>query len=60
MEPDELPPEMFAVPPESYERFQLLDGDGRLVAVAHVQRERVVYDRVFGVDASRTFPQSAP
>jgi tRNA pseudouridine55 synthase len=56
----QLPPEMFPVPPEHFERFQLFDPDGRLVAVAHVAGNRVVYDRVFGVDASRTFPQSAP
>jgi tRNA pseudouridine55 synthase len=56
----QLPPELFGVPPESYEKFQLFDPDRRLVAVAHVEANRVVYDRVFGVDASRTFPQSAP
>jgi len=56
----QLPPEAFAVPPENYEKFQLLDPDGRLVAVAHVAGTKVIYDRVFGVDASRTFPQSAP
>jgi tRNA pseudouridine55 synthase len=56
----QLAPEKFPVPPEAYERFQLLDPDGALVAIAHVEDHRVVYDRVFGVDASRTFPQSAP
>ena len=56
----QLPPEMFPVPPENYERFQLLDPDRQLVAIAHVEDHRVVYDRVFGVDASRTFPQSPP
>ena len=56
----QLPPEMLGVPPENYERFQLLDVDGELVAIAHVEDHRVVYDRVFGVDASRTFPQSPP
>jgi tRNA pseudouridine55 synthase len=56
----QLPPELFPVPPESFERFQLLDEDGGLVAVCHVEAHRVIYDRVFGVDASRTFPQSAP
>lgn len=56
----QLAPERFGVPPENYERFQLLDPDGGLVAICHVEGARVVYDRVFGVDASRTFPQSAP
>jgi tRNA pseudouridine55 synthase len=56
----QLPPEMFPVPPEYFERFQILDPSGALVAVAHVEAHRVIYDRVFGVDASRTFPQSPP
>lgn len=56
----QLPPELLGVPPENYERFQLLDPEGGLVAIAHVEDHRVIYDRVFGVDASRTFPQSAP
>lgn len=56
----QLAPEMFPVPPENYERFQLLDPEGELVAIAHVDAHRVIYDRVFGVDASRTFPQSPP
>ena len=56
----QLPPEAFGVPIESYERFQLVDPEHRLVAIAHVAGTKVVYDRVFGVDASRTFPQSAP
>jgi tRNA pseudouridine55 synthase len=70
----QLPPELFGVPPElmaaapeglagvteTHKRFQLFDPERRLVAIAHVEANRVVYDRVFGVDASRTFPQSAP
>jgi hypothetical protein len=56
----QMPPELLAIPPEHYERFQLLDPDRQLIAVAHVEDNRVIYDRVFGVDASRTFPQSAP
>jgi tRNA pseudouridine55 synthase len=56
----QLPPDAFGVPPENYDKFQLFDPDGRLVAIAHVEGNRVLYDRVFGVDASRTFPQSAP
>lgn len=56
----QLAPERLGVPPENYERFQLLDSEGGLVAIGHVEGRRVVYDRVFGVDASRTFPQSAP
>jgi len=43
----QLAPEVLAIPPENYERFQLLDEAHRLVAIAHVERERVVYDRVF-------------
>jgi tRNA pseudouridine55 synthase len=56
----QMPPEMFGVSPESFERFQLLDPERRLVAICHVEGNRVLYDRVFGVDASRTFPQSPP
>jgi tRNA pseudouridine55 synthase len=56
----QLPPDTLGVPPDNYERFQLFDPDRRLVAIAHVEGNRVLYDRVFGVDASRTFPQSAP
>jgi tRNA pseudouridine55 synthase len=56
----QLPPDAFGVPPDNYARFQLFDPERRLVAVAHVEGNRVLYDRVFGVDASRTFPQSAP
>ncbi|HEY5923360.1 MAG TPA: tRNA pseudouridine(55) synthase TruB [Kofleriaceae bacterium] len=44
----QLPPEAFGVPAESYERFQLVDPDHRLVAIAHVVGTKVVYDRVFG------------
>lgn len=43
----QLAPELLAVPPENYERFQLLDPSNRLVAIAHVEGQRVVYDRVF-------------
>ena len=56
----QLPPELLGVPAEYREQFQLLGPDGALVAVAHVEGARTIYDRVFGVDASRTFPQSAP
>lgn len=56
----QLPPELLGVPPEYREQFQLLGQDGGLVAVAHVEGAKTIYDRVFGVDASRTFPQSAP
>ena len=43
----QLPPEMFSVPPEIYERFQIFDEHSKLVAVAHVEDHRVHYDRVF-------------
>ena len=43
----QLAPEVLAVPPENYERFQLLDPSNQLVAIAHVEDHRVVYDRVF-------------
>jgi tRNA pseudouridine55 synthase len=43
----QMPPEILGVPSDVYERFQLFDETKRLVAVAHVERERVVYDRVF-------------
>ena len=47
----QLPPEAFAISPEIYERFQMLDENGGLVAVGHVEtrneRVRVIYDRVF-------------
>jgi tRNA pseudouridine55 synthase len=41
----QLPPELFAAPKDV--RFQLLDETGALVAVAHVEAAKVVYDRVF-------------
>ncbi len=43
----QLAPEILAVPPENFERFQLVGDDHRLIAIAHVARSRVVYDRVF-------------
>ena len=43
----QLAPEILGVPPESYERFQLVEGPSRLVAIAHVEDHRVIYDRVF-------------
>jgi tRNA pseudouridine55 synthase len=43
----QLPPDLFAVPPEHFERFQLFDPDRKLVAIAHVDGNRVIYDRVF-------------
>jgi tRNA U55 pseudouridine synthase TruB len=43
----QLAPELLNVPPENYERFQLIEGETRLVAIAHVENHRVVYDRVF-------------
>jgi len=41
----QLPQELFGSP--TAERFQLLDETGGLVAVAHVERDKLVYDRVF-------------
>ena len=41
----QLPQELFGSP--TAERFQLLDEAGGLVAVAHVERGKLVYDRVF-------------
>ena len=35
------------VPPEISEKFQLFDETRKLVAVAHVDRNKVIYDRVF-------------
>jgi hypothetical protein len=43
----QLPPDVLAVPAELVERFLLVDPAGELVSVAHVEGERVVYDRVF-------------
>jgi tRNA pseudouridine55 synthase len=38
-----------AAAPERPERFQIVDEAGRLLAIAHAEAGRVVYDRVFGV-----------
>jgi tRNA pseudouridine55 synthase len=47
----QLDPEALAITPEIYERFQMLDENGELVAVGHIEtrneRARVIYDRVF-------------
>ena len=43
----QLPPETLGVPPEIFEKFQLFDEAQKLVAVAHVERNKVIYDRVF-------------
>ena len=43
----QLPPETLGVPPEIFEKFQLFDETRKLVAVAHVDRNKVIYDRVF-------------
>jgi len=37
-----------ALTSENLAQFQLLDEAGRLLAIAHVEAEKVVYDRVFG------------
>jgi tRNA pseudouridine55 synthase len=52
----QLPLEVLAAEPEAAapaaggpaERFQLIDEAGRLLAIAHTEAGRVVYDRVFG------------
>ncbi|MGE0545641.1 MAG: tRNA pseudouridine(55) synthase TruB [Kofleriaceae bacterium] len=38
-----------ALPVEKLEQFQIVDEQGRLVAIAHVGAGRIIYDRVFGV-----------
>lgn len=43
----QLPPEMFSIAPGIYEKFQMLDDEGKLVAICHVEDHRVIYDRVF-------------
>jgi tRNA pseudouridine55 synthase len=43
----QMPPEMLAVAPEIFERFQLVDERGVLVAISHVEASKVHYDRVF-------------
>jgi tRNA pseudouridine55 synthase len=43
----QLPPEALAIAPEIYERFQVVDERGILVAIGHIDRARVIYDRVF-------------
>jgi tRNA pseudouridine55 synthase len=43
----QMPPDVLGVAPAIYEKFQLFDPANKLVAVAHVDRDRVIYDRVF-------------
>jgi hypothetical protein len=43
----QLPPDMFSISPEIYEKFQMLDDAGKLLAICHVEGNRVLYDRVF-------------
>ena len=49
----QMPPDLFGIPREIYERFLLVDTTGKLVAVCHVDTTRepgkVIYDRVFFV-----------
>jgi tRNA pseudouridine55 synthase len=47
------------IPPEG-ERFQLVVDGGALLAIAHVDGGKLVYDRVFRLDAPGDLPQSAP
>jgi tRNA pseudouridine55 synthase len=43
----QLPPEALAIAPEIYKRFQIVDESGVLVAIGHIDRARIIYDRVF-------------
>jgi tRNA pseudouridine55 synthase len=43
----QMPPETLAIAPEIYERFQMVDEHGILVAIGHIDRARIIYDRVF-------------
>ncbi|HTL32239.1 MAG TPA: tRNA pseudouridine(55) synthase TruB [Kofleriaceae bacterium] len=43
----QLPPDTLHVAPEIYEKFQLFNEAQKLVAVAHVEANKVIYDRVF-------------
>jgi len=55
-----LPVELFAdVPPEG-ERFQLIIAPDSLLAVSHAEAGKLVYDRVFHLDAPGDLPQSPP
>jgi tRNA pseudouridine55 synthase len=42
----QLPPEVLGVAPENYERFLILGDPSTLVAVAHVEGNKTLYDRV--------------
>lgn len=42
-----MPPDVLGVSPADFARFQLLDEAGGLVAVAHIENNKAVYDRVF-------------
>jgi tRNA pseudouridine55 synthase len=44
---------------EGHERFQLVDEAGRLLAIAHADAGRVVYDRVFGGPGDPDGPEAA-
>ena len=55
-----LPVELFAgVPPEGV-RFQLIIEPDSLLAVSHAEAGKLVYDRVFHLDAPGDLPQSPP
>ncbi|HUS28428.1 MAG TPA: tRNA pseudouridine(55) synthase TruB [Kofleriaceae bacterium] len=43
----QMPPDVLGVAPEIFQKFQLFNEARKLVAVAHVDRNRVIYDRVF-------------
>ena len=42
-----MPQDVLGIRPEDYDKFQLLDEAGKLVAVAHVEGNKTLYDRVF-------------
>lgn len=50
----QMPPEILGISPEKFERFQLLDEAGALVAVGHVEGTKTLYDRVFVTKMERT------
>lgn len=45
----QLPPDVLGVPPEAFAQLMFLDQAGTIVCVAHVDRNKVIYDRVFNV-----------
>ena len=56
----QLPATLIHDPPAEGVRFQLLVDGGGLLAITHVDGGKLVYDRVFRLDAPADLPQSAP